>query len=764
LSIPEVLGLNAMSRIIVSILLLLPFMSGGTPSMSRMNEGGGNIGISLSVDEKAVAQETRDRLYILQDASAVRFQVPLSWKSRVRGQLSGHPPMIEFAGVTNDSFQVMVSLIGIPLEHASLLSPAQLWMELGKVVDAVKSNSVERLIEIKEVKGKAGSGYFFSATARTPDPSGHKFLTQGLVRLGDAVLTFVVLSRENEKEAVSRVLAMIQTASYLHRSEVLAQNDAQSNRHMAYTYEMGTEGVRRDLDTALQYYLIGSEQGDAESEYRLAMIHWQFNSPYNDKQIFRLCTSAAKKGHAEAQAFLGNMYGMGLRGVEVDIAQSVKWIQAAAAKGVPLAMRLLGRYYIDGTGVRQDPVEALKWLEKAAKTGDRASMVEIGCTYMNGKGVPRNREDGVYWFYKAALAGDRQSMGLLEEMSVISDKPENDYQARQVRTRLLAEEGLDVLAINIGNSSNKVLSVLGTPEHISRFGVTYSNRTDTLWTDVWHYREGRVDVKDGKVVQSEITRMTEQGKKKLAASGKLHDLQAPPFITPTSKKYWPLAASALVMELNGRRHDLLGGQMPTPENVRSELWNLYCWWGVISRDSLLEQLDWLEKEGHRKGFEEIARMADSMTDAERDKLMSDNSKVAYVVNNKKELGAKSLISWDYSRYILLCRWGYLAGYLTEDEAWAKIMPAARLLQKTFISWEDLGKNYLAGREYWSESETEKSGNNIREAFETLRTNKISPWKLCSWSVDLGETASGPKTGSTGTVPGVMIRSGDPARH
>ena len=67
----------------------------------------------------------------------------------------------------------------------------------------------------------------------------------------------------------------------------------------------------------------------------------------------------------------------------------------------------------------------------------------------------------------------------------------------------------------------------------------------------------------------------------------------------------------------------------------------------------------------------------------------------------KKLGEKSLLGWDYGRYICLCRWGYLVGWLNEQEAWEKIMPAAELLQKSFSSWEDLGRNYLIGRLFWS---------------------------------------------------------------
>jgi hypothetical protein len=37
------------------------------------------------------------------------------------------------------------------------------------------------------------------------------------------------------------------------------------------------------------------------------------------------------------------------------------------------------------------------------------------------------------------------------------------------------------------------------------------------------------------------------------------------------------------------------------------------------------------------------------------------------------------------RIVSVCRWGYAAGYLTEADAWARIIPAARIIRHTFTS-------------------------------------------------------------------------------
>src|SRR5947208_742465 len=122
-----------------------------------------------------------------------------------------------------------------------------------------------------------------------------------------------------------------------------------------------------------------------------------------------------------------------------------------------------------------------------------------------------------------------------------------------------------------------------------------------------------------------------------------------------SQKQWALATTAIRTSQNGDRHDILGGQEKTAASVLSAKELLHGWWSVDSREDLFRALDSLAREGHRARFEKDAAA------------------------HYPKLGKKSLLGWDYARYIALCRWGFLVGYLSEQEAWDKIMPVARLL-------------------------------------------------------------------------------------
>src|SRR5262245_20458401 len=103
------------------------------------------------------------------------------------------------------------------------------------------------------------------------------------------------------------------------------------------------------------------------------------------------------------------------------------------------------------------------------------------------------------------------------------------------------------------------------------------------------------------------------------------------------KKNGPLATTGILTEMNGRRHDMLGELESTEANERMIRSQLSYWWGINTRDDLLNQLDCL-------------------------RLYEPNA-------------------WDLVRYINLCRWGYAVHFFTEDEAWDRIMPVARSLQQ-----------------------------------------------------------------------------------
>ena len=211
----------------------------------------------------------------------------------------------------------------------------------------------------------------------------------------------------------------------------------------------------------------------------------------------------------------------------------------------------------------------------------------------------------------------------------------------------------------------------------------------------------------------------------------------------TGPKAWAAGCSAILMERNHEQHSTLATRQRTPRKIKSVKELLDNYWDVKSKKDLLEKLSWLETGGQREQFDKTVLMVMPLNDeqfrtiAAQTRNHDDLLKLQVARKYGKALGKKSILGWDYCRYIAVCRWGYTAGFISEDEAWAKIMPAARVLQKNFDSWEDLACNFLIGRQFWSYQETLKSGPDIEDATQRLLDMPSSPWNKYPWDLNLG---------------------------
>ncbi len=97
---------------------------------------------------------------------------------------------------------------------------------------------------------------------------------------------------------------------------------------------------------------------------------------------------------------------------------------------------------------------------------------------------------------------------------------------------------------------------------------------------------------------------------------------------------------------------------------------------------------------------------------------------------------KAVIAWDSSLYICICRWGYLAGYLSEDEAWNLIMPKAKIIKHNYTSWKDFAEHYMAGRKIWDEKAYERDKELFEKAIRRLGQNTRSSWNMFAWDTPL----------------------------
>lgn len=126
---------------------------------------------------------------------------------------------------------------------------------------------------------------------------------------------------------------------------------------------------KEDYAAAYALYKPAADQGTAEAQYRIALMHkFGWGTERDHAVAARLFRAAADQAHAEAQSELAIYYKDG-RGVAKDMAQAAAWFQKASEQGVGIAQLNLGRFYLAGTGVEKDPLAAYYWLTVAAQNG-----------------------------------------------------------------------------------------------------------------------------------------------------------------------------------------------------------------------------------------------------------------------------------------------------------------------------------------------------------------------------------------------------------
>ncbi len=213
--------------------------------------------------------------------------------------------------------------------------------------------------------------------------------------------------------------------------------------------------------------------------------------------------------------------------------------------------------------------------------------------------------------------------------------------------------------------------------------------------------------------------------------------QQPPPLSPVQSRI--LATSALLFEREGLRHDLISGVEPG-ENGRQRLQHYLSGnWGVTNHQELINVLEALKKIGYRERYRALAALSEAEL---HDRIAAAPGEERYplelVLKTHARHGRSALLAWDLVRYVAVCRWGYGLGYLTDEEFWSRVTAAAQDLQRSFRSWQEMGDDYLLGREFWGSSGATDMANAWSDwAYRALLTNPWSPWRKLEWGMDIG---------------------------
>lgn len=240
------------------------------------------------------------------------------------------------------------------------------------------------------------------------------------------------------------------------------KGDVKAQIALGLMYEKG-KSVRANNAVALKWFRSAAESGDAEAQYELGKKYQRDRNGNKAMQYLRL---AAAQGHAEAMYLIGWTYEYGSLGIKQSMAKAVEWhgraaeqghddakrrlrelkeaepLLLAAKKGDAEAQGKLGQMYR-----RRNDAEAVKWLKRAAAQGDIRAMNELGDMYQVGSGVTQNYAEAVKWYRLGAEQGDAESQVDLGQMyrvyakDICGDSPHDCLRNAVEWYRRAAEQG-----------------------------------------------------------------------------------------------------------------------------------------------------------------------------------------------------------------------------------------------------------------------------------------------------------------------------------
>ena len=222
------------------------------------------------------------------------------------------------------------------------------------------------------------------------------------------------------------------------------------------------------------------------------------------------------------------------------------------------------------------------------------------------------------------------------------------------------------------------------------------------------------------------------------------------FAELSQSQKWAIALTGIMTEINHDSFNTLNSSDLNESNREKYKVMLSRDWGINTREELLSTIEKMENNGHAQ---ELILCQKIINDNENNKndfsiykmintynlTSKQYNYLKFTLLNWSIFQNKSILVWDLGRNIALCRWGYDSGFLTEQEAWDKIMYFAKIIQPMYKSWEDYGFDYYMGRVFWASG----FGSDVDYLYSTdpIYRKLISDsgyWKNLEWNIDLSK--------------------------
>ncbi len=154
--------------------------------------------------------------YSLPKHGLLEVSLPALWEVQIEQPPDDLPPTIIFGPKSDLPFEMLITPVWQMEDNQLPWTSGEIEQIVKKSAIAAQSQALEKTIKIISFEGSMGKGFYFSATDRNPGQGEFKYLTQGMINIGQLAITFTILTNENQESIKEMALNVIKGIHHKH--------------------------------------------------------------------------------------------------------------------------------------------------------------------------------------------------------------------------------------------------------------------------------------------------------------------------------------------------------------------------------------------------------------------------------------------------------------------------------------------------------------------------------------------------------------------
>ena len=166
------------------------------------------VGVLVASMSQTAAGATRN--YPVAAHGELQLNLEKEWQDVLKPSPMNLTPTVEISPLSGEDFRFMLTVL-VPSKK-ELFEGAALKSAVERMSEPSVAQSIEKRAEVKRINGDRNEGYYFSLTDPASAPGEYKCMTQGLIRVGDLLISFTILSNDATQKVREAALEILRSA------------------------------------------------------------------------------------------------------------------------------------------------------------------------------------------------------------------------------------------------------------------------------------------------------------------------------------------------------------------------------------------------------------------------------------------------------------------------------------------------------------------------------------------------------------------------